>query len=240
MMKHISLYIILYLLVIHSSFCQVKEYSGNRILFHGIVIDASTLSPISNSQILINRTFSSLSNNDGTFAFYVNRRDTVLFRHLGYKSTSMFVSDTLSGLEFVAGIYMQTDTLLIGEVVIVPRFINLKSEIMRTPGRVPSTFENARYNVAISAYQGRTTTGKLGDPVANYGYLHQKQKVDAQEKGGIPADQIAGIYPLMLLPAAYLLLHGSPEKPAPFKQSLTEQEIDQIQNKYMESLKQRK
>lgn len=239
-MKRIFLYIILSFFIAHSSFCQLKEVSDTRILFHGIVMDASSLSPVPNSQILINRTFSSLSGIDGTFAFYVNRRDTVLFRHLGYKSTSMFVGDTLSGMDFVAGIYMQSDTLLIGEVVIVPRFVNLKSEIMRAPKRVPSTFENAKYNVAISAYQGRTTTGKLGDPEANYGYLHQKQKVDAQEKGGIPADQIAGIYPLMLLPAAYLLLHGSPEKPAPFKQSLTDQEIDQIQKKYMESLKQQK
>lgn len=227
-------------LIIQSCFCQKKEDSEVRILFHGIVMDASTLSPISNSQILINRAFSSVSSTDGIFAFYVNRKDTILFKHLGYKSTSMFVSDTLAGLEYVAGIYMQTDTLLIGEVVIVPRLTNLKSEMIRPPRRIPSTFENARYNVALSAYQARNTQNRLGDPATNYNLLRQRQKVDAYEKGGVPSDMIAGINPLLLLPAAYLLLHGYPEKPAPFEQNLTEQELNQIHKKYLESLKQQK
>ena len=89
-----------------------------------------SLSPISNSQIIINRSFSSVSGDKGTFSFYVNRNDTVLFKSLGYKSTILYVSDTLTGNEFLAGIYMHTDTLLIGEVVIIPRLKNLKSEIL--------------------------------------------------------------------------------------------------------------
>ena len=233
-------YIILSFFIFNSCFGQVKEETGAKIIFHGIVMDASTLAPISNSQILINSNFSSVSNVDGTFSFYVNRKDTVLFKHLGYKQTSLFVSDTLKGLEFVTGVYMQSDTLLIGEVVIVPRFTNLKFEIMKAPKRVPATFENARYNVAVSAYQGRTTQGKLGDPSSNYEYLHQKQRVVAYEKGQIPSDQIAGFNSLLLLPAAYLLLHGPPEKPAPFGQKLTEEELNQIQKIYLESLKQQK
>jgi hypothetical protein len=225
--------------MLNASFGQVREDPAARIIFHGIVVDASSLAPISNSQILINNIFSSVSNNDGTFSFYVNRKDTVLFKHLGYKQTSFFVSDTLRGLEFVAGVYMHSDTLLIGEVVIIPRLINLKSEIMKAPGHVPSTFENARYNVAISAYQGRTTQGKLGDPSSNYEYLHQKQRIDVYEKGQIPSDQIAGFNPLLLLPAAYLILHGPPEKPAPFGEKLTHEELSQIQKIYLESQNQK-
>jgi hypothetical protein len=239
-MKSRILHLMLSLFIFNACFGQVKEEKDARIIFHGMVMDASTLAPISNSQILINSNFSSVSNVDGTFSFYVNRKDTVLFKHLGYKQTSLFISDTLKGLEFVAGVYMQTDTLMIGEVVIVPRFTNLKFEIMKAPKRVPATFENARYNVAVSAYQGRTTQGKLGDPSANYEYLHQKQRIAAYEKGQIPSDQIAGFSPLLLLPAAYLLMHGPPEKPAPFGQTLTEEELNQIQKIYLESLKQQK
>jgi hypothetical protein len=239
-MKRNFLLVVFILFILQSVFCQEKTNSEAGILFHGIVMDASTLAPLSGSQILINRVFSSASGTDGSFAFYVNRKDTVLFRHLGYKSTSMYVSDTLAGLEFVAGIYMQTDTLLIGEVIIVPRLTNLKSEMMRPPRRIPSTFENARYNVAISAYQARNTQNRLGDPETNYNFIRQKQKVDAYEKGEIPSDMISGINPLLLLPAAYLLLHGYPEKPAPFEQNLTEQELNQIHKKYIESLKQQK
>jgi hypothetical protein len=203
-------------------------------------MDTKTLYPISNSQIFINRSFSSVSNTDGTFTFTVNRNDSILFKHLGYKSVLLSVSDTLAGNDFVTGIYMNSDTLAIGEVVIVPRFTNLKSEIMNAPSKVPSIMDNARYNVAISAYQGRTTQGKLGDPAANYDLLRQRQKVDAYEKGGIPSDKMVGISPLLLIPAAYLLVHGLPEKPAPMQEKLTEQELNQIHKKYLESLNQQK
>jgi hypothetical protein len=100
--------------------------------------------------------------------------------------------------------------------------------------------DNARYNVAISAYQGRTTQGKLGDPSANYDLIRERQKVNAYEKGGIPSDKIAGISPFLLVPAAYLLIHGVPEKTAPLEQKLTDQELDQIQKKYFESFKHQK
>ncbi|MBE3086004.1 MAG: hypothetical protein IMZ64_07285 [Bacteroidetes bacterium] len=239
-MKSIFFIILSICILNQAGFSQGKENAGIRILFHGLVMDANTLSPLANSQIMINRAFSSVSGNDGTFAFYVNRNDTVVFKSLGYKSTILFVSDTLTGREFIAGIYMNSDTLSIGEVVIVPRLINLKSEIMNAKTKTPATMENARYNVAVSAYQGRNSQNKLGDPASNYELLRQNQKVDAYERGGIPSDKMVGLSPLLLIPAAYLLLHGLPEKPAPLKPQLSDQEVDQIQKKYIETLKQRK
>jgi hypothetical protein len=234
-MKRISVLLIFSAFLIQSVFCQEKE-TGSRILFHGIMMDASSLAPISNSQILINNSLTSVTGSNGTFSLYVNRKDTVLFKHLGYKPMSMFVSDTLGGLDYAAGIYMQSDTLLIGEVVIVPRFTNLRSEIMKSR-RTPPTFENARYNVAISGYQGRTTQGQLGDPASNYSLLRERLKTNAYEKGEIPSDMIGGINGLFLLPAAYLLLRGSAEGPSPMEKSLTQDELAQIQKKYLESLK---
>jgi hypothetical protein len=239
-MKHISIILFLFTFSVQCCFCQEKPDSEDRILFHGVVMDANTFSPVSNSQILINRTFSSVSNTDGTFAFYANRNDSVLFEHLGYKSVLLIASDTLAGHNFIAGVYMKSDTLAISEVIIVPRLTNIKSEILNTPSKVPSTMDNARYNVAISAYQGRTTQGKLGDPSSNYNLLHQKQKTDASEKGGVPSDNMVGLNPFILIPAAYLLIHGAPEKPEPFQKKLTTQELNQIQQKYLETLKQKK
>jgi hypothetical protein len=122
-MKHSIHLIILCLFLSQACFAQETDNNGVRILFHGVVMDANTLTPLSNSQILINREFTSVSGIDGTFAFFVNKNDTVFFRHLGYKSTIMHVSDTLVGKDFVAGIYMKSDTVNIGEVVIVPRFV---------------------------------------------------------------------------------------------------------------------
>jgi hypothetical protein len=238
-MKRIAFFLISVCIIVQSGFSQEKEKTGTGILFQGLVMDASTLMPVANSQIMINRNFTTISGNDGTFAFYVNHSDTVIFRSLGYKPAIMFISDTLSGSEFIAGIYMNSDTLSLGEVVIVPRITNLKSEILNAKSMTPSKMENAKYNVAISAYQGRNSRNSLGDPASNYEFLRQKQKIDAFERGGIPSDKIAGINPFLLLPAAYLLIHGFPEKPAPLKPQLTENEIDQIHIKYQEIIKKR-
>ena len=191
-------------------------------------------------QIIINRSLASVSGRDGTFVFYVNRKDTIVFKSLGYKPTILEVSDTLKGNEFVTGVYMNTDTLAIGEVVIIPKLTNLKSQILNGPSRTPSTFENAKYNVAISAYQGRNSQGSLGTPADNYSLLSKQQKVNAYERGGIPSDRILGLSPLLLIPAGYMLIKGLPEEPAPFKPELTDQEVNQIQKKYFEMLKQRK
>jgi hypothetical protein len=240
MLKRILFFLFFLFIINYPGFCQENGKQETKILFRGLVIDAKTSLPVANSQIMINRAFSAVSNIDGSFSFYLSRNDTALFKSLGYKPTILFVSDTLSGLEFNAGIYLNSDTLSIGEVVIVPRYNNLRSEILNAKSKTPSTMENARYNVAVSAYQGRTSQNKLGDPAANYEFLRQRQKIDAFEKGGIPSDKMIGISPLLIVPAAYLLIHGLPEKPDAMKPELTSQEVDQIKKKYQEMLKQRK
>jgi len=237
-MKRLFFIIVTICVIFHPGLSQKSESSAIRILFHGLVMDASDFSPVANSQILINRSYSAISDSDGTFSFYVSRNDTVVFTSLGYKPIVMHISDTLTGTEFNAGIYMNSDTLSIGEVIIVPRFFNIKSEILNATNKTPAIMENARYNVAISAYQGRTSVGKLGDPANNYELIRQQQKFDAYERGGIPSDKMISISPFMLLPAAYLLIHGLPERPASLKSQLTNQEIDQIHKKYLETLRQ--
>lgn len=229
------LFILFYALIFSvKAYCQ--EPAEKNITFRGIVRDADSFTPLADAQIMINGEFSAVSANDGTFDFFAFRKDTVLFRMLGYKPELFYVSDTLYGKEFIIGVYLHMDTLSAGEVVIVPRLMNLKSEILNSPGKTPPEFENARYNVAVSAYQGRYSQGKLGDPAENYALLASKQKTEAFERGGIPSDRIAGLSPLMLVPAAYILFKGMPPKPAPVKMPLTSHEIDQLHRKYLESL----
>lgn len=235
-MKRIVLIVSLVFILFPSGLSQLKENEDIKILFRGLVLDASTYSPISNSQIMINSALLSISGKDGSFAFYVNRNDTVIFRSLGYKQQMMLVSDTLLGREFIAGIYMNSDTISIGEVIIVPGYTNLKSDILNAKSKMPANIENARYNVAVSAYQGKTSRSVLGNPADNYAVISQKQKVDAFEKGGIPSDHIVGFNPLIFLPAAYLLMHGLPETAAPMNPQLSEEEVKQVHKKYLETI----
>jgi hypothetical protein len=240
-MKCIALIITSIFVFFSSGLSQIKENANDKILLRGLVIDASTLSPVPNSQIMINNAFSSVSGVDGSFFFYVNTFDTVRFRSLGYKESVMTISDTLRGTEFITGIYLNTDTLSIGEVIILPGYKNLKSEILNSKSKVPAGMDNARYNVAVSAYQGKNSTGMLGNPDDNYAAINHKQKIDAFEKGGIPSNNMVGLNAILLVPAAaYLFLHGLPENAPPFKQELTENDIALIHKKYLETRKQQK
>ncbi|MBK9391640.1 MAG: hypothetical protein IPN68_16180 [Bacteroidetes bacterium] len=234
-----SFYLILtsILLLIQTTLSQETRESSSGILFRGLVLDAGTLSPIPNSQIYINNSLKAVSNSDGSFTFSVSKSDTVVFNSLGYKLTRYLVSDTLKGREFNAGIFMKTDTVEIGEVIIIPRQSTLRYEIMNAPPRTPGIMDNAKSNVAISAYQGRTTQGQLGDPRDNYAVVSQQQKTMAYEKGGIPSDQTVAISPFLIIPAAYLLIKGPPERPSPMKSTLTTEEVDEIHRRYLETSK---
>ncbi len=219
------------------SSAQVLKTGEGMILFRGLVLDAGTRMPIQDSQVFINRTFVSITDNEGKFSFNVNRLDTVVIRSLGYSEALWLISDTLKGKEFIAGIFMFPDTITIPEVVILPRISTLKADLLRPQPAASKELENARYNLAISAYQGRVNQGNLGDPSMNYEYIRQKQKMDAYTKGQIPPDKIAGISPLLLIPAAYLLMNGMPEKPSAVKPIVTDQETELILEKYFDELK---
>ena len=239
-MKHLLLILSSVFIISCSVFGQAKQDTVQSILFRGVVMDATSLAPISNSQIMINSLFSSLSREDGSFSFYVNWNDTVVFRSLGYKPSSLFISDTLKGREYITGVYMNTDTVNIGEVIIIPGFSNLKYEILNSKYAVPADIDNARYNVAISAYQGRTSQPVLGNPIDNYNVITQRQKEYAFEKGTIGSEHILGFNPLIFLPAAYVLLHGLPEAAPPMLPRLSNEEVDKIHKKYLESLNKKK
>jgi hypothetical protein len=236
-MRKNYLILLIIFLAINTVKGQVLKNTDQRILMHGVVFDARTFNPLTGSQIMINRKFSAISDTEGKFALYVMKGDTVIFTRLGYKPAVLNISDTLSGKEFIAGVYMHSDTLLIDEVVIIPRYSNLKLQIFSSKPEANIEIENAKYNLEVSAYQGKIGQSRLGDPSMNYEVLRQQMRNDAYSKGQIPSDRIAGLSPFMLIPAAYLLLNGLPDKPSSMEPQITDQEVEQIHRKYLETLR---
>lgn len=207
------------------------------IRINGVVMDALTMEPLPGSGISVGKHYYSAADDNGRFSLRIARKDTVIFSVVGYKPALFLVSDTLRGREYNAGIYLHSDTLSIGEVIIIPRLAGLKRELLK-PASVPDpVIENAKYNLAVSAYQGRVGQVDLGSPESNYEVLRQKQSLDAYEKGGIPSDRILGLSPFMIIPAAWLLLNGLPERPPALQPDLSAHEIDQINQKYLENLR---
>lgn len=227
--------ILLLFIFLNPSAAQYANTEQDRVRLQGIVRDATSISPLTNSQIFINREFYGVTDSTGTFSMLLTRKDTVEFRLLGYRPALFFFNDTLRGRDYMAGIYLNTDTIQIGEVIIVPRLANLRSEIFRAPAPVSQEMENARTNLALSAYQAKVSHGKLGDPLSNYEIIKMQQRTVAYEKGQIPSSAIAGVSPFMIVPALYLIMNGLPQKPMPMRPDLTEEEINHIHQKFLES-----
>jgi len=213
-----------------------EKNTNSLVLIHGIVFDAINQLPISNAHYSINRNSGGVTDNEGKFSLYAYKGDTIRFTFLGYSDLE-FPTDTLPGNSYVAGIFMQADTVQIGEVVVFPRMGNLKSEFMNSKSDVSTEMLNAQNNITISTYQGLNNPPELGDPGINYELIKQKQTIAAYEKGGIPSDRMLGLNIISLIPASiYLLSHGLPVKPAPPQPRVSSAEIEKMKKVYRENL----
>jgi hypothetical protein len=217
-----------------------QQNDGGRILFRGVVVSAQTSERLPGSQIFINNTYKTSSREDGTFSLFASRFDTITFTMLGFRKENLVVNDSLRSKEFLTGVYLQTDTIQIGEVIIIPRFSRLMADLAKPGLEQTVRMDNARSNISIASYQGRSGQGRLGDPALNYEVLRQKQRTEAYEKGGIPSDRIVGLSPFMLIPAAYLLMHGLPEKAEAPDPGISKKDVDELYTRYLESIRGKK
>jgi hypothetical protein len=236
-MKQRILYILTFLFLFLQISAQEAGKKGDLILLHGMVMDAETMQAVANAQYLINNRPGGVSDEEGKFSLYIYRGDTITFTFLGYRDV-ILSTDSLPGVSYVAGVFLQTDTLQIGEVIVLPRMADLRSEFKNTKPVVSQEMINAQNNITISAYQGVNSAARLGDPNSNYELLKQQQSVEAYEKGGIPSDKLVGLNMISILPAAiYLLSNGLPEKPPPPKPHISASELEKMKKAYKEKLR---
>ncbi len=193
------------------AYAQQHEY----LLFQGVVFDADTRQPMPGAHYRINGVSGGATDSSGMFSLYASYHDTITFTSVGYKQYSMTVEDTLRAKEYVTGVYLSSDTLVIPGIVVIPRLGNIRAEIMSERPAVNQEMINATNNLRLSTYQGLTMKDDLGDPALNYELLRQKQRYEAYEKGQIGSGQMVAISPLLLIPVIYTLAAGPPKKPEP-------------------------
>jgi len=200
------------------------------ILFHGVVLDADTREPLTGAHFTVKHRSAGAADSRGMFSFYARHNDTVTFTCVGYRTHSMTVADTLRAREYVAAIWLSTDTLLIPAVVVMPRLGNIKAAIMSEPPAADQELINASNNLRIAAYQGITSASRQVDPASNYELLRQQQRIEAYEKGGIPSSQMLSLSPITLIPLIYVLVKGPPEDPEPPKPYISVRELERLRN----------
>jgi len=207
----ITLLLLFFFLTGHLS--QVSAQQSETILFHGVIFDSDTREPLPGAHYMVSGHTGGATDSKGMFSLYARYHDTITFTCMGYKQYRMAVEDTLHAREYIAGIYLSSDTLMIPAVVIIPRLGNIRAEIMSERPSVNQEQINAANNLRISAYQGLTMTNDLGDASLNYELLRQKQRYEAYEKGQVGSGQMVAISPLALIPLIYMLATGPPKEP---------------------------
>lgn len=200
------------------------------ILFHGVILDADTREPLTGAHFTVKHRSAGAADSRGMFSFYARHNDTVTFTSVGYRSHSMIVADTLRATEYVAAIWLSTDTLMIPAVVVMPRLGNIKAAIMSEPPATNQELINATNNLKIATWQGLTSASRLDDPASNYELLRQQQRIDAYEKGGIPSSQMVALSPFTIIPLIYILAKGLPEDPEPPKPYISVRELEKLRS----------
>lgn len=211
----------------------------NLLLIQGVVIDGSSLEPLPNTHFILNKVFGNVTDEKGEFSIYIGINDTIKFTYVGYQDFIFTPSDTLTGNIFTAGIFMQSDTMSVGEVIVMPRLPDLRAGILlESPVEEPE-LRNAKNNIAASVYSGIYSQEQLGAPSANYDLLKRKQLLDAYEKGAIPSDRMVGLN-FLTIPAAIMYfskgLHEHPEPPRPM---ISRKDIDRMKELYRKNMEKR-
>jgi hypothetical protein len=192
--------ILLSFLVIFSFENFGQNNLSSRIFIAGIVMEKDSLKPLPETNIIVNRSHGSISDSYGHFSFWGNHMDTLLFTRIGYKSFTFIIPDTLTGNEFIAGIFLSKDTLMLSEVIVYPRESSqlLKNRFINH-NNIDKDAVNATKNLKITAYQS-VAYSQENDAEASQKMVLDQQIMHNEYKGLISPDKMVNITAVLSIP----------------------------------------
>jgi len=154
------------------------------------IIKNEYLQPLPYAHIFIlNSSRGTITDQFGKFTIVTRTHDTVMFTSLGYKSKKLIISDTLKEPFLNIQVILETDTIMIKEVVVYPwknyeqfkeAFLNLKLP--------EDDIERARKNIALLRTQ--IILDNNPSAIGNYRYVMNQQIEATYNKWSYPSYQI--------------------------------------------------
>jgi len=129
------------------------------------------------------------SDHRGIFSIISAPGDTVFFSAIGYKPTLLTVPSTAVGDHYITDVIMITDTIQIGEVIVLPwkTYSEFKRAVLENKP-VDPLMENMEYNLAMVQQQiwsdSRPTPGQA------YRYTMQQMSDNLYTRGQLPANNL--------------------------------------------------
>lgn len=177
----------LLIIIINLIVCNLATGQHEKLIQLSGVIRNEYLQPIQFAHIVIhNKNRGTISDLRGMFSFVVEPSDTVLFTAVGYKRVALAIPDTLSRYHLPIDIYMETDTIWIEEVIILPwkTYEEFREAFLAL--ELPDNDLNRAYkNIALIKKQMYYPSDKP-DPEMNYQYLLKEQYNQLYTRGQLP------------------------------------------------------
>lgn len=129
-----SVYVLLFL--VKAGIGQVVSLP-DTVSFSGVVVNARSSEMMPDVNCHFGRNGGSVSDENGCFRIKIRRGDTVVFSHVGFKACRVVIPDTLRGKEYMLGVFMSPDTLMLSETLIIRRWKDTRRQ----------QFANARNNM---------------------------------------------------------------------------------------------
>jgi len=181
-----TLIIIVLLLII----CNLSYSQKEKLIQLSGVIRNEFLQPVQFAHIVIqNKNRGTISDLNGMFSFVVEPLDTVLFTAVGYKRVGLVIPDTLTRYHLPVDIYMETDTIWIEEVIILPwKTYEEFREAFLSLELPDNDLQRAYRNIALIKDQIYYSdySSEIPDPELNYRYTLKEQYNDLYTKGQLP------------------------------------------------------
>ncbi len=167
--------------------CNIACGQREKLIQLSGVVRNEYLQPIQFAHIVIqNKNRGTISDMHGMFSFVVEPHDTVSFTAVGLKRVALVIPDTLTRYHLSVDIYMETDTIWIEEVIILPwKTYEEFREAFLSLELPDNDMKRAYRNIALIKTQMLYPSEKP-DPEMNYQYMLKEQYNQLYTKGQIP------------------------------------------------------
>ena len=129
------------------------------------------------------------SDQRGIFSIISAAGDTVFFSAIGYKPTLLTIPLTATGDHYITDVIMVTDTIMIGEVLVLPwkTYSEFKRAVLENKP-VDPLMENLAYNLAM--VQQQIWSDMKPTPGEAYRFTMQQMSDNLYTRGQMPANNL--------------------------------------------------
>jgi len=129
------------------------------------------------------------SDHRGIFSIISIPGDTVFFSAIGYKSTLLTIPVTISGNHYITDVMMVTDTIMIGEVLVLPwkTYSEFKRAVLENK-TIDPLIANMEYNLALIEQQ--VWSDMRPTPGQAYRYTMQQMSDNLYTRGQMPTNNL--------------------------------------------------